>query len=107
MFGMHGCPACEDYLPRFFRQLEGFIALGQPFVIYEPGGAIATGQIPVIVCDAASQDPSVVQLADQHHVSGLPTTLLIPRMGFPAKYEGALSDVQIYNLLNAAVATNR
>ena len=107
VFAMHGCPACEDYLPRLYRQLEGFQKLNQPFVLYQDGLAIQPGQIPVMVCDSNSRDPSVVDLADRHQIHALPSTILLPRYGFPAKYEGGLTDVQIYSLLNAAIATNR
>lgn len=107
VFAMPGCPACEDYIPRLYQQIGGFQKLGHPFVIYELGKSLKPGQIPILVYDASARDPGVQAFADQHGVSGLPTTLLLPKVGFPAKYEGGLGNDQIYALLNAAIATNK
>ena len=59
-----------------------------------------------MILDSTTRDPEVQALADQHAISGLPTTVLLPRVGYPAKYEGTLDDNQIYQLLNAEIATN-
>ena len=107
VFGMNGCPACGEYLPRFFQQVEGFQKLGHPFVIYSPGHPVGPKQIPIIVLDSESNNDQVQFLANHHGVSALPTTIIQPKVGYPAKYEGSLSDQEIYQLLSVAVLTNR
>lgn len=107
VFAMPGCPACHEYLPKLERQVEGFKKLGHPFIVYQNGMALPPRSIPVVIIDSTTKDGEVQALLDQHGIANLPTTILIPRTGYPAKYEGALDDNQIYQLLNAAVATNR
>jgi thiol-disulfide isomerase/thioredoxin len=107
VFAMPSCPACHDYLPRLYKQVEGFQKLGAPLFVYEEGTLIPPKSIPVMVYDVTAQNDSVQAFANQWKVENLPTTILLPKVGFPARYEGALSNDDIYNLLNAAVATNR
>lgn len=107
VFVMEGCPACEDYKPRLAQQVAAFQGHGQPFVWYQPGMPLMPGQIPVIVLDADSEDDSVVSLADQYGVEGLPTTLLLRRTAPPAKLEGAVDDRSIYEALASACLANR
>lgn len=107
VFAMPGCSACHEYLPKLQKQIVGYQKLGHPFVLWEIGGTLKPGQIPVVILDSTTQDAEVQALADKHQITGLPTTVLLPKVGYPAKFEGALSDGQIYELLNTAVATNR
>lgn len=106
VFAMDGCPACHDYTPRLIKMVEGFQAHGVPFV-FHTDGPIFKGQIPVLVYDGASQDPGVVELANQYAIEGLPTTLLLTRNARPVKIEGAISDEEIYKLLASATYANR
>jgi hypothetical protein len=106
VFAMPGCPACHDYLPRLTKQVQGFQKLGHPFVIYQNGVALMPQAIPIVVLDSTTKDPEVQALCEQHGIMNLPTTVLLPRIGYPAKYEGSLDDQQVYALLNAALATN-
>jgi hypothetical protein len=105
VFGMKGCPACKDYLPRLYQQIEGYQKMGHPFVVYQDGMELQPNEIPVLVFDA--QSPGVQEIADLHQVKALPTTLLMPKVGYAAKYEGSLSNQDIYNLLNVAILSNR
>lgn len=107
VFAMPGCPACHEYLPKLNKQIVGYQKLGHPFVMWELGGRLKPGDIPVVILDSTTPDAEVQALADQHGITGLPTTLLLPKLGYPAKFEGALDDDKIYNLLNAAIATNQ
>ena len=108
VFAMPGCPACESYLPRLYKQIEGFQKLGAPVYVYEENGQqVPQGQIPIMVIDSTSKQQNVQDFANRWEVVNLPTTILLPKYGFPARYEGSLSDKDIYNLLNAAIATNR
>lgn len=99
VFAMPGCPACHEFLPRITRQIQGFQKLGVPFVFYETGTTIRPGQIPVIVVDSTSTDPSVIALADQHGITALPTTIVLPRYGQPERIEGAVDEQSTYELL--------
>jgi thioredoxin-related protein len=102
VFAMDGCPACEDFTPRFHQQVAAFQAYGHPFVYYELGMPLMPGQIPVIVLDGASEDPSIDEVAQRHNVEALPTTILLRRYQFPAKSEGAVDDETIHRMLTAA-----
>lgn len=106
VFAMPGCPACHEYLPRLYRQIEGFQKLGHPILVYE-GQAVERGTIPVVVIDSTSQEPSVQSLCDKHKIHALPTTVLLPKYGMPMRWEGALPDQDVYNLLNGALGANR
>jgi len=107
VFAMPGCPACEDYLPRFRRQVVAFQRYHHPFVFHTEGAPVASGTIPICVFDSASTDPGVQALADQHHVSALPTTVLATRYYGNERLEGALSDREIYDLLVRATQVPR
>jgi thioredoxin-related protein len=107
VFAMDGCPACADFTPRFTKQVEGFQHYRVPFVFYSPGQKLLPGQIPVLILDGTSQDPSVVSFADQYQVSAMPTTILLTYNAAPYRVEGAISDQEIYDLLSTAAATNR
>lgn len=107
VFAMDGCGACEEYLPKLLAQVEAYQKLGHPFVVYELGMRLQPGQIPVCIYDAQSEDPSVVAFADQHNVTGLPTTLLLPKRGKGQKWEGGLDATGIYGVLNLASQANR
>jgi hypothetical protein len=86
--------------------LQTFRAKGWPFVFYD-GRAIARGSIPILILDGASSDPSIVELANQHKIDGMPTTLLLRRYQEPLKLEGAIDDPEIYGLLVEARQANR
>jgi hypothetical protein len=107
VFAMPGCGACEDYLPRFQRQLEGFQRLGHRFVYHSTGKPIAPKTIPVLIYDATSTDQGIQALADQYGVSGMPTTVLITRGRGSSKHEGSLDDGEIYDVLVEAATAGR
>lgn len=99
IFAMDGCHHCHEYLPRFNKELARFQALGWPFVIYDGTRTPGAGEIPVVIIDGASMDPSVDALAQKYGVDGMPTTLVMPRRGHVQKLEGAIDNVEIYNAL--------
>ena len=107
VFAMPGCPACEDYLPRFKRQVAGFQRLGHRFEYYAPGARLARRTIPIVIYDATSPDEGIQALADQHGITGMPTTLFMTRHEGVSKLEGGLEDAEIYRLLVAATQANR
>ena len=107
VFAMDGCPACDDYLPRFQALVDGFAQHGHPVVYYQLGMPLPAGLIPIIILDGASDDPSIVSFADQHDIGALPTTLLLRRTARPAKLEGAISDQEIHAALISACIANR
>lgn len=107
VFAMAGCGACEDYKPRFEKMVAGFQQHGVPLVWYKPGMMVLPGQIPVLIIDAASEDPSVVGLADQYQIAALPTTMLFAHNSKPRKLEGTLEDHEIHEVLASAVYASR
>lgn len=106
VFAMPGCPACEDYLPRLYKAVEVYQSYGHPFVVYDLGMRLQPGQIPVVVYDSTSQNAELQAFADQHKISGLPTTLLLPQRGRSGRWEGGLNDADIYSILRFAVEAN-
>lgn len=102
IFAMDGCHHCHEYLPRFERELGRFQALGWPFVIFDGRRAPSAGEIPVVIVDGASMDPSVDALAQKYAVEGMPTTLVMPRHGAVMKLEGAIDNAEIYEALKHA-----
>lgn len=101
VFAMHECPACEHYVPRLVEQVSVMRRQGAPFVIHDENAATPPGSIPVLVYDAASEDPDVQKLADRFHVEATPTTIILAREG-SFKCEGSLANNQILYLLNMA-----
>lgn len=107
VFVMADCPHCETYKPRFEAIVNSWIQHGQPLYWYQPGVAIPHGVVPVLVLDAASEDPTVADLGDQYTIEGVPATVLLTRRTRPSKHEGVLSDAQLYELMSSAVLANR
>lgn len=107
VFAMPGCGACEEYLPRMYSAIEYYQKLGHPFVVYDLGMKLKPGQIPVCVYDSTSTDPGVQQLADQHKISGLPTTLVLVRHGRNGRWEGGIDNETLVGALNSACTSNR
>lgn len=107
LFVMDGCPHCDEYKPRLFRQIDAFQRHGQPFVYYDNGMMIQRGHIPVVVLDGNSDDDSIVDIAERYNVEAMPTTILLSRTSTPIKVEGAVEDREIYNILASACLANR
>lgn len=109
IFAMPGCGACEDYLPRLQRQVADFQRYGHAFhYVGGESGSLAPGTIPILIIDATSADEGVQALADQHGITGMPTTLFFTRRNrLPVKHEGGLEDREIYDLLVKAAQANR
>lgn len=107
VFAIDGCEACGDFKPRFEKMVNGFRKHGVPMIWWSPNRQVKPGEIPVLIVDAGSQDPSVVGLADQHQISALPSTLLLTHNARPVKLEGAIDDTEIYQVLVSATYANR
>lgn len=106
VFAMPGCGACEDYKPRFERGVNHFIKHGAPMYWYR-SGAVPHGVIPVLMLNAASTDPQIVELAEQYAISAVPATLLLTHNAKPIKIEGAMADPDVHELLSSAMLANR
>ena len=88
VFVMDGCPACENYLPRFKRIAKPYSKAG----------------IQIAVFDANSKDDRVQDFADRINVRATPTTAVLPRGQGLVKVEGAVDDATIKQLLDLAYA---
>jgi hypothetical protein len=106
VFAMHGCPPCEEYLPRLTERLQEHAAGGAPFHVWSPGEPIYPGTIPVLFYDAASKDDELQDFADRLKISATPTTCLLTRAG-TSKIEGSMSPDKIDQLLVSARNANR
>jgi len=106
VFAMPGCPACDDYLPRFKRQVAAFQQYGHRFAFRAAGQPVERGTIPIFVYDASSPDPGLQQLADQYGVSGVPATILLTRYHGTKQLDGSVPDSEIYDTLLHAAQVN-
>ena len=105
VWAMPGCGACDDYLPRFLERVEALKARQVPFHVWVPGEPIAKGSIPVLLCDAASTDEALQDLADKMKVTATPTTCVMTHYN-TAKVEGSVPVDQIDALLLDAHEAN-
>jgi len=106
VFAMPGCGACDEYLPRFGRQVRRFQQAGAPFHIWHPGDEIVPGMIPVLIYDAAADNAELQAFADRLKIVATPTTAMLTRPSV-VKVEGAIDDAQIEQLLRSAAVANR
>lgn len=83
---MDGCGACGEFWPRFQRAAEPYRQAG----------------VPVLVFDAATQDPEISALADRWGVEVTPTVIVARRGPGMLKEEGNVDDGRIKQLLDAA-----
>lgn len=81
VFGQAGCPACEDYIPRFNRVAARF---SQAF--------------PIGVYDIA-KDPRAGEFATRLGIQATPTTVVMTSEGTLLKRVGALAEDAIVALL--------
>lgn len=110
VFAMHGCPACDHYLPRFTAEADALNKqLGEQGVAFvvNPEMQPPAGTIPVFVFDAAAQDAEVQKLADKFGVTATPTTVLAVRGPGTFKVEGSLANNQIQWILMMATEVNQ
>jgi len=98
VFAMPGCPACHEYLPRLYEHIDMAQQAGNPIVLYQDGMDVGRDVIPVVVLNSTSQDAQLQALCDQHKISALPTTMVLPRWGMAVRYEGALPDADIRDM---------
>ncbi len=107
VFAMGDCPACEEYLPRFLSRLSAYAAAGTPFVVVGEHDAIRPGTVPVLVYDAAAEDPAVQDLADRFAVRATPATVVALRGPGTFKSEGSLGNYQVDQLLELVASEVR
>lgn len=81
VFSQEGCPACEEYLPRFQR-------------------IAATKAVPSRIVDVGLPDAEAI--SDNFGVEATPTTMVLKRPVGAIKAEGALSDADIEQLFGIA-----
>jgi thioredoxin-like negative regulator of GroEL len=82
---MQGCPACEEYMPRF----KNACSRNPP-------------SCPVGVYDLAS-DPRANEFATRLGIRATPTTVVMDRRGKLHKFVGALADSKILQILKQVV----
>lgn len=86
LFTLEGCPACEEYKPRFAKIAKMY----QQYV-------------PVILADA--NDPKFADLAERLKVEAVPATFMLRRPRGMIRMVGGVPDHQIHWLLSTAVRT--
>lgn len=105
VFAMHGCGACDHYLPMFMERIQAWQEAGVPFHVWSPGDQLQPGQIPVLVYDAAAKDEGLQAFADKLKVTATPTTCVMTRR-HTDKVEGAIDAPQIDQMLRSAYRAN-
>ena len=83
LFTIEGCPACNEYKPRFARVASAF-----------------QGQVPILMLDA--NDPRNANLANRLNVRGVPATYALRRPTGLITMVGSVPDEQIAWLLGVA-----
>lgn len=87
VFVQEGCPACDDFKPRFDRLAERYVRAGLPIFVY----------------NAASDDTALSSWMDQLKVEGTPTLLVLKRgPSRPLRIDGAVPDDEIETALRSA-----
>lgn len=107
VFAMPGCPACHDYLPRIYNHIDAAQKAGNMIVLYQENMIVPAHVIPVVVVNSQSGDPALQKLCDQHDITALPTTIVLPRWGMPMRYDGALDDAGIHKMFADAYSLGR
>ena len=108
VFGMPGCGACDEFVPKFLQQVEAYKQRGVPFrVISASDKKVEPGEIPVMLYDAAADNEGLQDFADKLGISATPTTCMLTRWSGTTKIEGAISPAEVDGLLQAAVRANR
>jgi len=107
VFAMPGCPACHEYLPRLYQHIDMAQKAGNPLVLYSDNMIVGRDIVPVVVLNSQSTDPQLQALCDQHNITALPTTIVLPRWGMPTRYDGALSDADIRDMFANACSLAR
>lgn len=105
VFAMHGCGACDTFLPVLMERLDAHNARGATFRVWSPGETLAPGMIPVLFYDAASGNDQLQNLADRLGVTATPSTYLLTRTG-TFKTEGSMTPEAIDKLLVSARNAN-
>lgn len=86
-----GCPACDDYLPRFERLAAPYAAQG----------------LPILHIDTNDERPEAQVWMDRARVTSTPSTYVVQHLrrgGRAWKVEGAVDDATIAQLLDYAMA---
>jgi thiol-disulfide isomerase/thioredoxin len=86
LFVQAGCPACEEFHPRFDRLADRYKRAGMPIMVY----------------DAAAKDPGLIAFMDKYQVYATPTLLILKRGPGSYKVEGSLDDETIEETLMMA-----
>lgn len=83
VFAQEGCPACEEYVPRF-----------------QAVAAQYSAQVPSAIVDAS--DKRYEQIADTFQINATPTTLVLRKPTGAIKAEGSLPNTEISKLFAVA-----
>jgi thiol-disulfide isomerase/thioredoxin len=83
LFTLEGCPACEEYKPRFAKIAKTY-----------------QGHVPVVFADA--NDPKFQDLAERLNVEAVPATFMLRRPRGMIRMVGSVSDQQVHWLLGTA-----
>ena len=83
VFGMAGCDACAEYIPRFRARSRRF-----------------AGHVPIHVLDANQH----TRMADYYRIRNTPTTLVLRKPQGVMRVEGAVGDAEIERILAVAYA---
>lgn len=86
VFVQEGCPACDDFKPRFEKLAARYMRAGLPVFIY----------------NAASDDQALNAWMDQLKVQGTPTMYVLKRGPGMLRLDGAVPDEDIEQALKAA-----
>ena len=106
VFGLPGCGACEDYVPRLKARAKEF----EEVDVFDDRTSNSkrkmkakVGTLPIFIYNVDARDPELQKLADQYEIQAMPTTIVLVRPQGALRYEGPISDKQIDFVLGEAV----
>ena len=107
VFGMPGCGACEEYIPRLKLRAQALHEEYRTVVIDEASGTkrkskVKVGMLPIFIYDVESEDLELQKLADQYEIKAMPTTIVLIRPQGALRLEGAIADGHIDHILKQA-----
>lgn len=98
VFHMEGCPACEQFLPKFRAIAPHYGPLSENSYMAVTGRGVPSG-----IYDANKFDP----LAERFDIRATPTMLVARRQERPVREEGDLDERTIHGMFQWALAQQR
>jgi thiol-disulfide isomerase/thioredoxin len=98
VFGSPGCPACQEFTPRFRQIAQAYVQCLPEMVQGQPQPRAAGA---IFYLDA--NDPKNAPVADRFNVQYMPTVIVLRKPRGMLRFDGSVPNNKIVEILNAAV----